>query len=108
MSRQIVYPRSRVKTRVGAGMLAVLLATLALVVFAITVWRSPQPPRDFLLAFVAVITLHGMSARVFRLLARLEAEHQTPDDTMTFLFDLTLVLPALALLATLGIARVAV
>jgi hypothetical protein len=72
---------------------------------AVGAGRSERPLQQFIaVGAVAFISL-GIGVRILSVLRRLEAEREVPDEVMRFLFDLSVIVPVVGLLAVTAAMR---
>ena len=98
----MLYPRFLVRTSQAASAMMLLLFMLSMLVAVAGLASLRRSPIDQVLPFGCAAFAYRVGRRVMSRLQELESQRTVPDEEMLLLFDLTLALPVLGVMAVAG------
>jgi hypothetical protein len=105
-TKHVLYPGRHVLRSSQASSIVMLgEGVLMTALIAVGAARSERPLQQFIVVGAVALLSLGIGVRILSLLKRLEAERETPDEVMRFLFDLSVIVPVVGLLAVTAAMR---
>ena len=105
-TKQVLYPGRHVLRSSQASVIMLLVeGALMTALIALGATRSERPLQQFLTVGTVAFLSLGLGVRILNLLKRLEAEREVPDEVMRFLFDLSIMVPVVGMLAVVAAIR---
>jgi hypothetical protein len=100
----VVYPRILIKTSQTCAVVVIVEFVLAMLVLGSAAVAAPEALSRLTLPFVCALMAAGFSRRALLQLQQLESTRSEPDELMVTLFDLSLGVSTLGLLAVAAAA----
>ena len=105
-TKQVLYPGRHVLRSSQASFIVLLVeGVLMTALIALGAARSGRPLQQFIVVGAVAFISLGLGVRILNLLRRLEADREIPDEVMRFLFDLSVMVPIVGLLAVTAAMR---
>ena len=105
-TKQVLYPGRHVLRSSQASSIVMLVeGVLMTALIVVGAARSERPLQQFIVVGAVAFISLGIGVRILNLLKRLEAEREIPDEVMRFLFDLSVIVPIIGLLAVTAVMR---